>query len=182
MISVGQKNPSTKTKGIEKLTMGSDDVAIDTKKDEYIKALEVAFNLKKFTVVDISDCLSIQVLPEQIGDLSGLNVLHMSGCRGSQELPEFVSKLTQLDDVICDEETSHLWKHIRTDVSYVKINVVEEDMIRTSMDIFCDYTRYRRYCSPRLRRLYKSLKFTHGRGDYVKKSITTSTVTKVRVA
>ncbi|KAJ6764301.1 SIGNAL RECOGNITION PARTICLE 68 KDA PROTEIN [Salix koriyanagi] len=25
-----------------------------------------------------------------------------------------------------------------------------------------DYARYRRYCTARLRRLYKSLKFTHG--------------------
>nr|GEU61314.1 signal recognition particle subunit SRP68 [Tanacetum cinerariifolium] len=95
--------------------------------------------------------------------------------RGLKELPEFVSKLPQLDDVICDEETSHLWKHIRTDVSSVKINVVKEDIIGTSMDIF------RRYYSPRLRQLYKSLKFMHGHGDYVKKSITTSTVTKVRL-
>ncbi|GJZ02946.1 signal recognition particle subunit SRP68 [Tanacetum coccineum] len=45
---------------------------------------------------------------------------------------------------------------------------------------FSDYTRYRRYCSARLRRLYKSLKFTHGRGKYAKKSVTASTVTEVR--
>ncbi|KAB1217532.1 Signal recognition particle subunit SRP68 [Morella rubra] len=43
-----------------------------------------------------------------------------------------------------------------------------------------DYTRYRRYCTARLRRLYKSLKFTHGRGKYTRKSITESTVTEVR--
>ncbi|CAN6443184.1 unnamed protein product [Victoria cruziana] len=43
-----------------------------------------------------------------------------------------------------------------------------------------DYTRYRRYCSARLRRLYKSLKFTHGRGKYIRKAITESTVTEVR--
>lgn len=43
-----------------------------------------------------------------------------------------------------------------------------------------DYTRYRRYCTARLRRLYKSLKFTHGRGKYVKKAIVESTVTDVR--
>ncbi|XP_010249222.1 PREDICTED: signal recognition particle subunit SRP68 [Nelumbo nucifera] len=43
-----------------------------------------------------------------------------------------------------------------------------------------DYTRYRRYCTARLRRLYKSLKFTHGRGKYVKRAITESTVTEVR--
>ncbi|KAL3849548.1 hypothetical protein ACJIZ3_011430 [Penstemon smallii] len=45
---------------------------------------------------------------------------------------------------------------------------------------FGDYARYRRYCTARLRRLYKSLKFTHGRGKYTKKSISASTVTEVR--
>ncbi|EEC83366.1 hypothetical protein OsI_28775 [Oryza sativa Indica Group] len=43
-----------------------------------------------------------------------------------------------------------------------------------------DYTRYRRYCTARLRRLYKSLKFLHGRGKYTKRNITESTVTDVR--
>nr|CAB3481002.1 unnamed protein product [Digitaria exilis] len=43
-----------------------------------------------------------------------------------------------------------------------------------------DYTRYRRYCSARLRRLYKSLKFLHGRGKYTRRNITESTVTDVR--
>ncbi|CAA0811302.1 signal recognition particle-related / SRP-related [Striga hermonthica] len=45
---------------------------------------------------------------------------------------------------------------------------------------FGDYTRYRRYCSARLRRLYKSLKFTHGRGKFTKRAVTASTVTEVR--
>ncbi|MQL98407.1 hypothetical protein Taro_031105 [Colocasia esculenta] len=43
-----------------------------------------------------------------------------------------------------------------------------------------DYTRYRRYCSARLRRLYKSLKFTHGRGKYARRAISESTITDVR--
>ncbi|CAF1921440.1 unnamed protein product [Brassica napus] len=43
-----------------------------------------------------------------------------------------------------------------------------------------DYARYRRYCSARLRRLYKSLKFTHGRGKYTRRAILESTVTNVR--
>ncbi|KAL0397206.1 UNVERIFIED_CONTAM: Signal recognition particle subunit SRP68 [Sesamum calycinum] len=47
---------------------------------------------------------------------------------------------------------------------------------------FGDYTRYRRYCTARLRRLYKSLKFTHGRGKYTKRNITLSTVTEVSAA
>ncbi|XP_075479875.1 uncharacterized protein LOC142520673 [Primulina tabacum] len=45
---------------------------------------------------------------------------------------------------------------------------------------FGDYTRYRRYCTARLRRLYKSLKFTHGRGKYIKRAITVAIVTDVR--
>ncbi|KAL7139722.1 hypothetical protein ABFS83_09G072600 [Erythranthe nasuta] len=45
---------------------------------------------------------------------------------------------------------------------------------------FGDYARYRRYCTARLRRLYKSLKFTHGRGKYTKRAITANTVTEVR--
>ncbi|KAJ3676581.1 hypothetical protein LUZ60_003993 [Juncus effusus] len=43
-----------------------------------------------------------------------------------------------------------------------------------------DYTIYRRYCTARLRRLYKSLKFKHGRGKYTRKAITESTITDVR--
>ncbi|KAF5177744.1 Signal recognition particle subunit srp68 [Thalictrum thalictroides] len=43
-----------------------------------------------------------------------------------------------------------------------------------------DYTRYRRYCTARLRRLYKSLKFTHGRGKYTRRAITESTISEVR--
>lgn len=45
---------------------------------------------------------------------------------------------------------------------------------------FGDYTRYRRYCTARLRRLYKSLKFTHGRGKYTKRAINAATITEVR--
>ncbi|KAJ8534958.1 hypothetical protein K7X08_016686 [Anisodus acutangulus] len=45
---------------------------------------------------------------------------------------------------------------------------------------FGDYARYRRYCTSRLRRLYKSLKFTHGRLKYTKRPISVSTVVEVR--
>lgn len=41
---------------------------------------------------------------------------------------------------------------------------------------------FRRYCTARLRRLYKSLKFTHGRGKFTRRAITESTVTEVRHA
>ncbi|MCD7457366.1 hypothetical protein HAX54_034963 [Datura stramonium] len=45
---------------------------------------------------------------------------------------------------------------------------------------FGDYARYRRYCTARLRRLYKSLKFTHGRLKYTKRPISVTMVTEVR--
>ncbi|MCO5602232.1 hypothetical protein L7F22_056360 [Adiantum nelumboides] len=43
-----------------------------------------------------------------------------------------------------------------------------------------DYTRYRRYCTARLQRLYKSLKFTHGRGKYVRRQIVVANITDTR--
>ena len=33
-----------------------------------------------------------------------------------------------------------------------------------------DHTRYRQYCKRRLARMYKALKFSHGRGKYQKRS------------
>eukprot|EP00898_Chlorokybus_atmophyticus_P006587 jgi/Chlat1/692/Chrsp104S00017 len=43
-----------------------------------------------------------------------------------------------------------------------------------------DYLRYRQYCTRKLRRLYKSLKFLHGRGKYQKKTLKPADVTDVR--
>ncbi|XP_024524518.1 signal recognition particle subunit SRP68 [Selaginella moellendorffii] len=43
-----------------------------------------------------------------------------------------------------------------------------------------DYKRYKEYCTNRLRRLYKSVKFTHGRGRYVKKPLGVANVSEVR--
>ncbi|CAI7777671.1 unnamed protein product [Closterium sp. NIES-53] len=43
-----------------------------------------------------------------------------------------------------------------------------------------DYQRYRRYCSARLRRLFRSLRFLHGKGKYQRKSLEPNTVTDVR--
>ncbi|KAL4457793.1 hypothetical protein ABPG75_012658 [Micractinium tetrahymenae] len=43
-----------------------------------------------------------------------------------------------------------------------------------------DYQRYRQYCSRRLRRIYKSVRFLHGRGRYQKKKIEPEGVKDVR--
>mmetsp|Transcript_18431 Transcript_18431/g.55570 ORF Transcript_18431/g.55570 Transcript_18431/m.55570 type:complete len:605 (+) Transcript_18431:170-1984(+) len=43
-----------------------------------------------------------------------------------------------------------------------------------------DYGRYRQYCTRRLRRLYKSTKFLHGRGRFAKKALEPHMVTDAR--
>ena len=43
-----------------------------------------------------------------------------------------------------------------------------------------DHTRYRQYCTHRLARLYKSLKFTHGRGRYQKRVLEASMIVDER--
>ncbi|KAM0021896.1 putative leucine-rich repeat domain superfamily [Helianthus debilis subsp. tardiflorus] len=92
-------------------------------------------SLRSLNYIDISDCLSISVLPEEIGELCGLRVLKMNGCTGLQELPLSTSELSQLDEVICDEETSYLWMDIESDLRILKINVVEDDRLETFMKI-----------------------------------------------
>ncbi|KAK4795309.1 hypothetical protein SAY86_013303 [Trapa natans] len=80
------------------------------------------------------------------------------------------------------------------DIDYTKSDVSNQALHKFSINVLQllksaqmqhglrhgDYTRYRRYCTARLRRLYKSLKITHGRGKYTRRAITESTVTEVR--
>ncbi|KAF5769336.1 putative leucine-rich repeat domain superfamily [Helianthus annuus] len=92
-------------------------------------------SLRSLNYIDISDCLSISVLPEEIGELCGLQVLKMNGCTGLQELPLSTSELSQLDEVICDEETSYMWMDFESEIANLKINVVEDDRLETYMKI-----------------------------------------------
>ncbi|KAJ0770666.1 putative powdery mildew resistance protein, RPW8 [Helianthus annuus] len=92
-------------------------------------------SLCNLSFIDISDCLSINVLPEEVGELCGLRVLKMDGCSGLQELPVSMSKLLQLEDVICDEETSYLWMEFKSFIPNLKINVVEDDRFESFMKI-----------------------------------------------
>ncbi|XP_076887879.1 putative disease resistance protein At5g66900 [Bidens hawaiensis] len=92
-------------------------------------------SLRNLRFIDISDSLSIALLPEEIGELGGLRVLKMDGCSGLQELPVAISKLSQLEEVICDEETSYLWMEYQSDLFNLKINVVEDDRFESFMKI-----------------------------------------------
>ncbi|MFS8009708.1 putative leucine-rich repeat domain superfamily [Helianthus anomalus] len=92
-------------------------------------------SLRGLNYIDISDCLSLSVLPEEIGELCGLQVLKMNGCTGLQELPVSATELSQLEEVICDEETSYLWMDFESELHNLKINVVEDDRSETFMKI-----------------------------------------------
>lgn len=103
-----------------------------TKLQELPESIGSLLNLR---FIDISDCLSISLLPEQIGELCSLRVLKMSGCRGLEELPVSMNKLLQLEEVICDEETSYLWMDYESDMCNLTINVVEDDRFESFMKI-----------------------------------------------
>ncbi|KAI3775764.1 hypothetical protein L1987_45517 [Smallanthus sonchifolius] len=103
-----------------------------TKQQELPKSIGSLCNL---SFIDISDCLNVSVLPEEIGELCGLKVLKMDGCSGLQELPVSMSKLWQLEDVICDEETSYLWVDFESNLPNTKITVIEFDKLESFIKI-----------------------------------------------
>ncbi|CAH1436939.1 unnamed protein product [Lactuca virosa] len=92
-------------------------------------------SLRNLSFLDLSDCSSISLLPDEIGELCSLRVVKMSGVHGLQELPESMSKLSQLEEVICDEETSYLWMDFESELHDLKINVVEDDRFESFMKI-----------------------------------------------
>ncbi|KAI3723034.1 hypothetical protein L2E82_34330 [Cichorium intybus] len=92
-------------------------------------------SLHNLSFLDISDCLSIILLPEQIGELCSLKVLKMTGVHGLQELPESMSNLSQLEEVICDEETSYLWMDFESELHNLNINVVEDNRFESFLKI-----------------------------------------------
>ncbi|KAI3704366.1 hypothetical protein L1987_74584 [Smallanthus sonchifolius] len=92
-------------------------------------------SLRNLSFIDISDCLCISLLPEEIGELCGLKMLKMDGCSGLKELPVSMRKLWQLEDVICDEETSYLWMDFESDLPNTKITIVEDDKLESFIKI-----------------------------------------------
>ncbi|CAK7339416.1 unnamed protein product [Dovyalis caffra] len=73
------------------------------------KLPETIGSLSKLRILDISDCASIMQLPNEIGDLYNLRKLYMKGSSIS-ELPPSIANLNHLQNVMCDEETTTLWK------------------------------------------------------------------------
>ncbi|RDX71245.1 putative disease resistance protein, partial [Mucuna pruriens] len=65
--------------------------------------------LLQLRLLDLSGCVSLHNLPEEIGDLLNLERLHMTDCYRCK-MPSSVTKLKNLKNVRCDEETAIIWK------------------------------------------------------------------------
>ncbi|XP_062018524.1 probable disease resistance protein At5g66900 [Rosa rugosa] len=65
-------------------------------------------NLKMLYFLDLSGSFSIKELPKDIGEMSSLRKLDIRCCRRFEELPVSILDLTQLEEVICDEDTKQL--------------------------------------------------------------------------
>ncbi|KAM1728164.1 hypothetical protein TB1_017911 [Malus domestica] len=85
-------------------------------------------NLGKVDFLDISDCFSIKMLPEDIGEMRSLRKINMGQCSRLQELPPSVVDLKQLEEVVCDEETEYLWESFSLFLNSVRIIVVKENI------------------------------------------------------
>ncbi|XVE63753.1 hypothetical protein DITRI_Ditri07aG0045500 [Diplodiscus trichospermus] len=90
-----------------------------------------------------------------------------------------MSKVNEVTTMEIDNPTSNISNQISPKFSINVLQLLKSAQMQHGLR-HGDYARYRRYCTARLRRLYKSLKFTHGRGKYTRKSISESTVTEVR--
>lgn len=77
--------------------------------------------------LDISGCASLHTLPEEIGNLHNLKELHMTGF-STDTLPESVTKLVNLEHLICDQETAECWEHFKPSLSELKIEVAKVNL------------------------------------------------------
>lgn len=83
--------------------------------------------LSELHFLDISGCASLHNLPEEIVNLHNLKELHMTGF-SSDTLPESVTKLVNLEHLICDQETAACWEHFKPSLSELKIEVAKVNL------------------------------------------------------
>lgn len=82
-------------------------------------------SLSQLEILDISDCLSIVDMPNEIGELHNLSKLYMRGC-SSSDLPSTVTKLQNLEEVICEEETAYQWDMFK--LTNLRVTIYVEDV------------------------------------------------------
>lgn len=112
-----------------------------------------------------------------------LQIVHLSQAAKSFDrcdlidplLPYFLFARRMADAEIADAPKQELASNLTLDIlQIVKVSQSQHGLRHG------DHSRYRQYCTRRLARLYKSLKFSHGRGRYQKKAVEAATVTDER--
>ncbi|WCJ31071.1 Disease resistance protein (CC-NBS-LRR class) family [Euphorbia peplus] len=78
--------------------------------------------LPNLRILDISNCFDISELPDQMGVLNNLQKLYMIDCL-SCKLPWSIMNLSNLREVIGDEETANSWKEFKDLLPNLEIKV-----------------------------------------------------------
>ncbi|KAG5624005.1 hypothetical protein H5410_009223 [Solanum commersonii] len=81
--------------------------------------------LIKLKFLDVYDCVAMDNLPLEMDKLCSLQTLCMGSSLGIK-LPDSPQKLLKLEDVVCDEETAHLWEYVKEHLKNLRITVMEE--------------------------------------------------------
>ncbi|XP_054783313.1 putative disease resistance protein At5g47280 [Prosopis cineraria] len=106
-----------KLENLELLRISYSDEFRFSDSDEFKDMPEPITKLKRLKFLDISHCISLRKLPDDIGELQKLRNLYMSGCP-IKELPGSVMNLTHLRRVICDEHSYGLWDVIKGFINF----------------------------------------------------------------
>jgi Leucine-rich repeat (LRR) protein len=82
--------------------------------------------LKRLKYLDISQCINLTDLPEELGHLTSLEKIDMRECSRLRSLPRSSSSLKSLGHVVCDEETALLWREAEQVIPDLRVQVAEE--------------------------------------------------------
>ncbi|KAL1201429.1 putative disease resistance protein [Cardamine amara subsp. amara] len=81
--------------------------------------------LPRLKYVDISQCVSLSSLPEEIGKVRTLEKIDMREC-GLANIPRSTVSLTSLRHVICDRDTLWMWEEVEKAVQGLRVEAAEK--------------------------------------------------------
>ncbi|KAL9234490.1 hypothetical protein vseg_009360 [Gypsophila vaccaria] len=82
--------------------------------------------LVRLKYVDISQCVNLSCLPDDFGRLMRLEKIDMRECCHITTLPKSLMSMKSLRHVICDSDISWMWEEVKSVITGLKIQVVEE--------------------------------------------------------
>ncbi|KAK9740592.1 hypothetical protein RND81_03G046500 [Saponaria officinalis] len=76
--------------------------------------------------IDISQCVNLSCLPDDFGRLMRLEKIDMRECCHITTLPKSLTSLKSLRNVVCDEDISWMWQEVKSVITGLGIQVVEQ--------------------------------------------------------